>query len=122
MPPNFTSEQGRMFYRLYFIQEVKASKKAPVKIGIAKDVAERLSTLQIGNPRRLVVILESAPMSLLQARALESSLHRRFKRERIRGEWFSGKILRDVRRLVDTQSVSPSSSAASTLPSPAPTT
>lgn len=111
-----------MFYRLYFIQEVKASKKAPVKIGIAKDVAERLSTLQIGNPRRLVVILESAPMSLLQARALESSLHRRFKRERIRGEWFSGKILRDVRRLVDTQSVSPSSSAASTLPSPAPTT
>lgn len=66
---------------LYFIQ---AGENGPVKIGVAKDTAERLRTLQQGNVETL---------HLRAARYLpnlfERLLHERFAADRIRGEWFA---------------------------------
>lgn len=82
-----------VFY-VYFIQEQKASKSAPVKIGVAQDVIQRLMNIQTGNPRTLKIVATLGPFSEAQAFDLERGLHRRFKSLRLRGEWFSGKALK----------------------------
>ena len=54
-----------------------------VKIGVALDISKRLYTLQVSNPHDLVLLL------LIEGdRQLESSLHYKFTKDRIRGEWF----------------------------------
>lgn len=78
---------------VYFIQEVKQSRKAPVKIGFSETPERRLAEFQTGNPRELVIVQKLGPMSLSQARQMEQAFHRKFKRLRLRGEWFSGKVL-----------------------------
>jgi len=75
---------------IYFVQEQKKSKRAPVKIGVAKDIDKRVAELQIGNPRDLDVVLRMGPFSEKVAYRLERDLHIRFSQKRIRGEWFSG--------------------------------
>jgi hypothetical protein len=55
------------------------------KIGLARSPVERLATLQIGNPRPLVLFAWApAPTRL------EGFVHRVLRRERIHGEWFYG--------------------------------
>lgn len=56
-----------------------------VKIGIATKPEERLSTLQVGNPRPLTLIA-ATPATL----ALERFIHERLHEDRITGEWFAG--------------------------------
>lgn len=84
---------------IYAIQEDKASWKAPVKIGLARNVDARCTNLQVGNPRKLVVRLTIGPISPEHAASLEKQLHRSFKEHWLRGEWFSGKILSRFKRL-----------------------
>jgi len=84
---------------IYAIQEDKASWKAPVKIGLARNVEDRCTNLQVGNPRKLVVRLKIGPISPEYAASLEKKLHRRFKDHHLRGEWFSGKVLSRLKRL-----------------------
>lgn len=55
------------------------------KIGLAVDPPDRLKSLQIGNPRSLV-LYAWAPAPV----ALERFFHYVLRRERITGEWFSG--------------------------------
>lgn len=68
-----------------FVYLIKAT-NGLIKIGIAKDVAQRLRTLDNMSP---------VPLDLLHvietknARELEGELHERFALKRIRGEWFS---------------------------------
>lgn len=66
---------------VYFI---RAKLGGPVKIGIAKDVEQRLAALQTGCPFELEV-LAVIPHG---ARKMERLLHRQFKSTRIHGEWF----------------------------------
>ena len=55
-----------------------------IKIGFsAVSALERLGTLQTGNPRELVFLGQ-----IIGTKALESELHCRFSRLRVRGEWF----------------------------------
>jgi hypothetical protein len=66
---------------VYFIQSIHGG---PIKIGIAMDVASRLSELQIGNPYqlRIIGIIENA------GKSREANLHAHFAKSRLCGEWF----------------------------------
>jgi hypothetical protein len=65
---------------IYFIQ---SGTSGPVKIGLSKTPVQRVSKLQTGNPRELI-LRHVIPGD----RGVESELHDRFKPARIRGEWF----------------------------------
>jgi hypothetical protein len=65
---------------VYFIQSGTAG---PVKIGLSKAPTQRVSKLQTGNPRELI-LRHVIPGD----RIVEDELHDRFKEARIRGEWF----------------------------------
>ncbi len=59
----------------------------PVKIGIARNLRSRLTTLQIGCPDPLVLhYSKSIPHNA--AEDLETAVHRRLKPKHRRGEWF----------------------------------
>jgi len=71
----------------YYVYVVTSTKKY-FKIGVAKNPDRRLSELQTGNPEPLQIeILIQCP-SEKAAYGLESLLHRRFSRRRVRNEWF----------------------------------
>ena len=80
---------------LYLIREDK--KRGAIKIGIASNVESRLDTLQIGNPNKLEILLVYKAKSRKHAFALENWMHRTFKKENIRGEWFKHYI--DINRI-----------------------
>ncbi len=66
--------------RVYFIAE----NCGPVKIGHAERPLQRLSTLQVGNARRLFLI------SYVEApREIERRLHHRLRDHLISGEWYA---------------------------------
>lgn len=57
-----------------------------IKIGLATDIKERLSQLQVGNPYRLSLEALSAPTAVYAD--LEKILHRAHGGKHIGGEWF----------------------------------
>lgn len=65
---------------VYFIQ---SGASGPIKIGLSKAPTQRVSKLQTGNPRELI-LRHVIPGD----RSVEDELHDRFKAARIRGEWF----------------------------------
>ena len=66
-----------------------------LKIGITNDIESRLSSLQTGNPEQIVLeYIEER----LNPRKAEKWLHTQFAYCRIKGEWFQGIQLIDVRR------------------------
>lgn len=76
---------------LYFIRHGR-KKKAPIKIGITLDPERRLSELQIGTPTELVLVAAVPVGTEKMAKHIESSFHRAFKHQHLRGEWFHGGI------------------------------
>jgi hypothetical protein len=84
---------------VYFIQE-KAG--GPIKIGFSKDPQKRLSEIQTGYPRELM-ILAIMPGGRVQ----EREIHRRFGMNRMFGEWFKDdeklmKFVLEVRSKMET--------------------
>ena len=71
---------------------IRSGKKGPIKIGIAKNVDSRISELQIGNPNKLFLVAIFPIHSEKKAREIERHLHKLFKRQHIRGEWFRSDI------------------------------
>ncbi len=65
---------------IYFVQ---AEDGGPIKIGLAACVWCRLSSLQTGNPARLLLLATTVGDCVDEA-----ELHSRFSRHRLRGEWF----------------------------------
>lgn len=65
---------------IYFIQ---TQVSLAIKIGFAVDVEQRLKTIQTGNPERLEIV-GVMPGTV----RTEKSLHRQFRSDNIRGEWF----------------------------------
>jgi predicted GIY-YIG superfamily endonuclease len=80
--------------KVYFIQ---SGPNGPVKIGKANDVDQRLRELQTGNPKELHIRVVLICASSSNALHMEKVFHRRFKRFRMRGEWFSNKVLKMLR-------------------------
>ncbi len=81
LPFTFDREETTVRYAgntSYFIEAVGLDK---IKIGRARDVAKRLATLQTGSavPLKLLATTDTIP---------ERELHRRFRSQRISGEWF----------------------------------
>lgn len=74
---------------IYF---VRSGKTGPIKIGISHNVCKRIAMMQTGNPNKLYLVTSIPIESRKQAEALEKWLHRKFKKQRIRGEWFRGNI------------------------------
>lgn len=60
----------------------------PVKIGIAQDVRNRIEELQTANYEELQCAYSFACVSVEQSSSLEALLHRRYRAQHIRGEWF----------------------------------
>ena len=81
---------------IYFVQ---SGKKGPIKIGIASNVCKRIDELQIGNPYKLNLIAAIPVTSRKMATDIEKWMHRRFKTQHIRGEWFQGNI--KVQKLIN---------------------
>jgi len=70
---------------VYFIHDATSD---AVKIGWAKDPFARLRDLQIGNPNNLTLAFCFAT-----ERNTERILHKRFRNQHIRGEWFDESVL-----------------------------
>jgi hypothetical protein len=68
---------------VYLIQDGRA-----VKIGVARYPDNRLSLLQIGNPRQLRLIHQESMETHELALKVEAQLHHKCRRLNIRGEWF----------------------------------
>jgi hypothetical protein len=81
---------------VYFI---RAGEDGPIKIGIARDPANRLATLQTGHHATLRIVALTAGGS-----AQEAAYHAHFKAHRLRGEWFDPHpdILAEIERLSPT--------------------
>lgn len=88
---------------VYFISECRNHNlkgNSAVKIGVARNPATRLAELQTGNPKELELALTFSPMSEKQAYHLESRFHSKFRKYKIRGEWFR-KLLFSELKLID---------------------
>jgi len=79
----------------YFIQ---ADDGGPIKIGRSCDPQSRLSSIQTGNPKKLII--------LGFTHEEEMSLHRQFQKYRVEGEWFKNSIPL-VRWIKDNASLTP---------------
>lgn len=80
---------------VYFIREALGC-HAHVKIGVAKNPESRLAVLQTGNSRRLEIVATIGPVSEKQAYGIERKLHKKFRKHRLRGEWFTGVIFKNL--------------------------
>ena len=74
---------------VYFI---RAGKRGAIKIGVARNIGKRLAELQTANAYELHLIASIECDGMPSALRLEKQLHKRFKRQCIRGEWFQGNI------------------------------
>ena len=66
-----------------------------VKIGITNDIQQRIQSLQTGNPD--TIILEYIE-DRYNPRKAEKWLHNQFSAQKIKGEWFTGITVLDIRR------------------------
>ena len=64
------------------------------KIGVAKDPEKRIRQLQTGNKKKLEFVLLEQKNN---AHKVEHYLHGQLGKYRIKGEWFSGLTLRDIK-------------------------
>ena len=71
--------------RTGYIYVIGAPCVQAVKIGRAADVEARLNGLQTGSPFPLSVLWQRR---VPNAKATEDALHKRFRDQRVRGEWF----------------------------------
>ena len=76
-----------------------------LKIGIAKDVKNRLSALQTGNPIRFELCGIVDNLSRSQATHYEKKLHIFYRNCRVNGEWFKRDKFdayhNDIRTIID---------------------
>ena len=89
-----------MKHYIYLIQEIPRGKgrKLPVKIGRAKNVDKRLEAMQTGNSNQLEIVAKLGPFNHIQAQLFEKSLHRRFAKYHVRGEWFWPECIQQISR------------------------
>lgn len=75
-----------------YVYFIAAGDRGPIKIGRARNVDKRLETLQTGNHLELILLATIYCHSSEHAAEVEHKLHRIFKKQRIRGEWFKRNI------------------------------
>jgi hypothetical protein len=83
-------ESGSDSRVVYF---VRAGKRGPIKIGMARHAGRRVAGLSSGSPKRLEVI-----GTTLGGLRMERFLHKLFASSRLHGEWF--RPSRELRRWI----------------------
>ena len=78
--------ENKMVY-VYFVSSGRG-KRAPIKIGVSKNVDKRVDELQTGNPNKLYILSIIECTTVKRAYNLEGYLHHKLKRFRLVGEWF----------------------------------
>lgn len=94
--PNVPQEANDNFnanyipYYVYVIAQVSSTGKptSPVKIGISKDVKQRLTTLQTSVPFRIEDFFYFTFWNRYLAQEIEKHFHNSMKANRLYGEWF----------------------------------
>lgn len=86
---NLDKETAKPPCYIYFILNYDSQ---AVKIGIAKNVKRRLASLQTSSPSELELLSTIKTKSVNNARKIEKSLHEKFDKNRIRGEWFKANV------------------------------
>jgi predicted GIY-YIG superfamily endonuclease len=71
-----------------FLYIVKAQPSGHVKVGIAKNLKNRLADLQSSNFEELTVLRTLPFLNIYRARAKEREIHQKWERFWVRGEWF----------------------------------
>ncbi|WBU27535.1 GIY-YIG nuclease family protein [Rhodopseudomonas palustris] len=66
---------------------VMSSGDGCLKVGISRNLSRRLGELQTGNPNPIRVLAESVPLSVKEARAIESAALLALASHRAKGEW-----------------------------------
>lgn len=74
---------------IYLLSAKFEENKVLYKIGISHNVEKRIKELQTGNPYKIVLIEK---FKTPYAFKIESALHRRYKIDNIKGEWFDFNI------------------------------
>jgi len=87
---------------VYFIK-AGSNDHSPIKIGVAVDVARRLQELQVGNHEELHIMAAIKALGEDHAYWIEKSLHKFFKSDRIRGEWFRKINMKKAEKICDTR-------------------
>ena len=87
LPPTTKIKKTNEIEGIYLIQ---MGDDGPVKIGISTNIKSRLNELQTGCPKKLKLI-KILPFKTYEE---EEELQQKFKKYRIRGEWFSKDILK----------------------------
>ncbi|TXG81253.1 MAG: GIY-YIG nuclease family protein [Spirochaetes bacterium] len=64
------------------------------KIGVTNNIEKRIASLQTGNPEKIELIHIEERQNPTKA---ERYLHRCFHKNRLKGEWFDGISLKDIR-------------------------
>lgn len=80
VPPAPEPPKQRPPQRVYFIQR---GDDGPIKIGVSRNVASRLSGLQVSTPEPLKILATADG-----GRDEEQTMHLLFKKDRLSGEWF----------------------------------
>jgi len=73
---------------LYIIGE-RTNKRPAVKVGISRDIQQRILALQAGSPVRIYVLRCWAYPDERSASAVESDIHHHFRSKNTHGEWFN---------------------------------
>jgi len=80
-----------------YVYFIRAGKKGPIKVGITNEVEKRLETLQTANAYKLEILALIGCRSRSEALNIEKKVHKFYRRQNIRGEWFTGDI--DLKRM-----------------------
>lgn len=75
---------------VYVVGTMEAGRlTAPCKCGITSSPRSRLASIRTGNPKPLAMPIYLGPLTVEEARSIESITHETYKRFRMEGEWFS---------------------------------
>ena len=77
---------------VYFIRQGRSEGGGMIKIGHAKNIEQRIVSMQTGCPNSLNLIMAFSVGSKKQAVDIESELHYLYRDMNVRGEWFRGFI------------------------------
>lgn len=89
---------------VYFVLDINSN---AIKIGKAKDVYDRISTLQIGNPNPLTLLHHIECISEQYSFFLERKFHELFQELHLNGEWFKYEKERFKELILDEINIEP---------------
>ena len=72
-----------------------------IKVGISKDPPARIRQLQTAQSRTLRLLGQYEVPTRVKAKNIEARVHRKFKNQLIRGEWFPLSLIPKIEQIVD---------------------